>query len=103
MHCRASVSELYCVFIASMVVTYILDVCNVDMYNMIFIQIYVSAVGVERLASFLPLLGCFCRTSSSLSHSCVRSSLFSLSCDGFRALYMFTTGSKTTITSDYKI
>ena len=33
MHCAASVSELYCVSIASMVVTGILHVCNVDMHN----------------------------------------------------------------------
>ena len=33
MHCGAGVSELYCVFIGSMVVTYILHVCNVYMHN----------------------------------------------------------------------
>ena len=33
MYCGASVNELYRVFIGSMVVTYVLHVCNVYMHN----------------------------------------------------------------------
>ena len=32
-HCGASVSELYCVFTNNMIVTYILQVCNLYMHN----------------------------------------------------------------------
>ena len=80
------------------------------MHNRVFIQNFALAVWVEHLALslsaslifpafarlFLPHVG--------LSRSRVRNSLFSWSCDGFRALlevFMFTTSSKTTI-SDYK-
>ena len=110
-HCGASVSELYRVFIGSMVVTYILHVCICTMHNRnIYLykfmhwqsgqstQPYISA-----LLIFLPLLGCFYRMSGSLSCFRVRSSLAvfvvlaamvsELFCK-YR-MYMFTTSSKT--------
>ena len=49
MHCGASVSELYRVFIGSMVVMCILHVCNVDMHDVQY-DIYASAVWLEHLA-----------------------------------------------------
>ena len=53
MHCGASVSELFAhvgVALDSMVVTYVLHVCNVYMHNednLRFIQNYASAVWIE--------------------------------------------------------
>ena len=99
MHCGASVSESYHIFIGSMVVTYILHVCIVHMHNRIFIQIYASAVWVECLALSLSVSLIFpafallflLHVGFSLSESCfhVCSSLaviFVLGCNGFRAL-----------------
>lgn len=63
------------VFIGSMVV----NVCNLYMHKRIF---YVLAVWVDGLDSFAQL---FLPHVGSLSHSRVQSSLFSLSCDGFKA------------------
>ena len=91
-------------------------------HNRIFIQIYASALWVERTVGRAPSpislrfvnLSCLCLAVSapcrtlSLSFSCAQCSLFSLSSNGFRAvlevfrIYMFTASSKTTIKSDFK-
>ena len=97
MHCGASVSELYHVFIGSMVVMYILHVCNVYMHNAqydICTNLCIGGLGrAERLALslsaslifpafarlFLPHIGLSYRSR-------VHSSLYSLSCDDFSTL-----------------
>ena len=102
-YCGASVSELYHVVIGSMVVMYILHVCNVYMHNAqydVCTNLCISSLGIVCLGLsistsliFPSFVGCFCHTSSSLSRFRVRSSRFSLSCDGFRVLlevFMFT-------------
>ena len=101
---------LYRVFIVH-VYTACLYIC---MHSRMFKQIYASAIWVKRLALSLHFanLSCLCSAVSAarrpLSFSCRRCSLFSLSCQGFKALLevfricMFTTTSITTIKSDYK-
>ena len=51
-HCGVSVSELFCVFIGSMVVTYILHICNVG-YICTVGYFYASAIWVECLVLYL--------------------------------------------------
>ena len=105
MHCGASVSELYRVFIGSMVVTYILHVCNMhNAQHDIYLGRAPSPISL-RFAN----LSCLCSAVSAARRALsLILSWFCLSCDGFRLLlevfriYMFTTSSKTTIKSDYK-
>ena len=84
MYCGASVSEFCRVFIGSMVVTYIVHICNAGyiciMHNRIFIQIYALVVWVECLALYLSSLLIFPafvrlflpHVGLSLSFSCVQ-------------------------------
>ena len=65
-HCWASVSEFCCVFIGSMVVMYIMHVCNVYMHNAQY-NIYTKAAWVECLALSL--------SAASLFLSCLRSAV----------------------------